>query len=155
MAQPLETPEIIQATGDFHQHAGRWIDADRRCPLPGPQRDALERRSLRALVAQMNRQLGIQRQCSGNGQTWNDAAPLRRAVGGDDVGAMTDAADDRRPLPRLTARENAKWQIGKMQAGPKLFHCVVPAEAGTQRRSSFDSERRWVPAHTACGRDDA
>ena len=83
---------------------------------------------LRAFVAQMNRQPGIQRQRGGNGKAWNDAAPFRRAVGGDDVGTMTDAADDRRPFPRLTARENAERQIGKMQAGPKHFHASFPRE---------------------------
>ena len=54
---------------------------------------------------------------------------LRRAVGGDDVGTMADAADDRRPFSRLTARENAERQIGKMQAGPE-HGAVVPADAG-------------------------
>ena len=136
LAQPVETTEIIQAAGDFRQHAGRWIDADDRCPLPSPQRDALERSALRTFVAQMNRQFGVQRQRGGNGETGNDATPFGRTVGGDDIGTMTEAADDRRPFPRLTARENTEREIRNQAASDRVSRNSVAGRRSRARPQS-------------------
>src|SRR5207244_13064952 len=61
----------------------------------------------------------------------------------------TDAADDRRPLPRLTARENAKRQIGKMQAGPKHGEWYLTSVAGAAHSPSMGRVGVWVKNHPA------
>src|SRR5271170_2917798 len=99
--------------------------------------------TLRALVAQMNRNVRVERKRGGNGKACGDAPFPCCKVGNHDVGTVARARHDGRRLARRAACEDGKRKIGKAKAGPEHACPGDPAlaRAGPRRRArALDSK---------------